>query len=487
MDHAGLSHPKWKLVLVPLAFLGALCLVRPAAGQSPVARVTTRSGVEFSVPATFRDIALPLGQPAQLERVLIDDEGSASLSLIASGFTADPVAFRAELPDVSGTLPARVARNFAAGVADGMRKTLHQPEAPYDFVPLAFDKERSAFSLRINLTLMSPARALLLEDDGSAYWAEVRKVGADAISLRCLLEEFQDGVPSHSTTLLEASDSIAADRCNVPATAVQNFHSAFSDPANFSPQVLVIRVAGFVTSTGLTAVQVIGPESRLADIDAAGSLIWTSAVVPAVAPPCDSCVAQLPAAGSAQADSLTWTERRLSHDVVVQLPTGWLDVAPATRDRFEATTNQAIDKMSDTAGGRVVRLLLVQDSTTKLGASFFATPVPGLTREALDFATDADLAESQPSYCEELRAEIGLQGFELIQCDAALREQGAGRSIVVTRYVAWARCAGPSVTWLVRYPGRDVGYSYSISVPQADEAAYRPVAERMWRGVTIKD
>ena len=58
---------------------------------------------------------------------------------------------------------------------------------------------------------------------------------------------------------------------------------------------------------------------------------------------------------------------------------------------------------------------------------------------------------------------------------------------MVTRYVTWKVTTGYVVAWQAQYPGKDVRYIYTISVPQADESAYRPVAERMWRGVTIKD
>ena len=481
MTHAGLSRPNRKLVLVLLA---SLWIVDAATGQSAVVRVTTRSGIEFSVPATFHDVARPPGLPDDFERMLVDTQGTY-LELAVMGFTADPGGFRARLPDVSGPLPARFARNFAAGMMDRMRAELHQPDAPYDFVPLEFDKERTAFSLRIVLTLMSPARTMLLENDSSAFWVKVREQGVDVTSLRCLLEQFQDGAPSHGATSLESRDTLVAAHCAIPVNMVREFHDELADPALFSPQVVVVRVAGFVTSTGLTSVRVMGTESRLADIEAAASLVWTSAGMP-------TTMSQVPVVASALADSLTWTERRISEDIAVQLPADWVDEAPAARDSMEAARNQKLDRIADTtlraAIRKMVYLLQVHEATTDARrALFYVRPEPGLAREDLDLATDAEVAEGHAAYCEGLRAGLGQIGFRLVQCDSALREQGAGRSIVVTRYVTWKVTTGYVVAWQAQYPGKDVRYIYTISVPQADESAYRPVAERMWRGVTIKD
>jgi hypothetical protein len=131
-----------------LALALACTAVPLAGGAEDTSVVETKGGVRFPLPTGFTraDVDAPAGKEGAFAAVFerASDDGVVSL-IVTTIPEDDPRCTLAGLPGESGPAPARVVRDFVAGIEDASRGTL----ADLKPLPLLYDNDRKAYGLEL--------------------------------------------------------------------------------------------------------------------------------------------------------------------------------------------------------------------------------------------------------------------------------------------------------------------------------------------------
>ena len=234
---------------------------------------TTRSGLQFSVPARMQPAAAPAGldTDTQLVEQVFSDGSAQPLQLFV---VSSPARTQAVLPPDS----QNVRREFADGFAAGAKQVLNRLELR-NVTPRAYEPARGAFAVELKATGRARARMMLDEPDDGPVWAEVRKSGQDPNALRCFLTQLLGGAKAVTAVQLRANSSIAAERCGAPLQRIERFVASV-DATAFAPSAVSLSSVAFFTRFATVTFYATGPSERVADVRALAAVLWSTTSVP---------------------------------------------------------------------------------------------------------------------------------------------------------------------------------------------------------------
>lgn len=147
-------------------------------------------------------------------------------------------------------------------------------------------------------------------------------------------------------------------------------------------------------------------------------------------------------------DSLT--RRHIEGGLSLALPVAWVPLSDSPQAGINLildTTrySHGLDSLLQAGLKNGTPLVLLKERAQDRAdpsVNLVAVPSPGLTPSAYDSIAPAELAADLAPLCNAMEEMIGRMGFRAVSCDPPQVDQGAGRTITVTRLVRSTRWAG---------------------------------------------